>query len=475
MVGWTTVLTARGGQGTKLKLSLDRGDLWDDRTNGEHEWWKKYTYAKGKEMVEAKKTNQVNQWWDKPYNGVTPTKLPAGRLEINLAAGTQLKSFELNLATAEGWVHLADQQKVSAFFSADRHVTLIRIPGKAPVSYKLLPSGASPGGDVGPSSGGAVKKLGYPAAVHGKSGTAQWYVQDAVEGFQYCVCIQSKRTDNETLLAVTITSTNDGKKPLELAKKRCAWALKKGYTAMVEPHRKWWQAFWEKSAISLPALDSHILKQYYIVQYFHGAASRKGAPPMPLQGVWTADNGGLPPWKGDYHNDLNTQMTYIAYQMAGHFAEGESYLDFLWDRRKVFQDFARDFYESPGLACPGVMSLSGQPLGGWGQYSMSPTMSAWSAHLFYLHWRYTMDDTFLRTRCYPWVSGVGKCMLNLLKPNEEGLLVLPLSSSPEMFNNSARAWMKPNSNYDLMCLKMLFLSLEEMADAVGDKKESRPL
>ena len=32
-----------------------------------------------------------------------------------------------------------------------------------------------------------------------------------------------------------------------------------------------------------------------------------GAPPIPLQGVWTADDGGLPPWKGDYHHDLNTQ------------------------------------------------------------------------------------------------------------------------------------------------------------------------
>ena len=36
---------------------------------------------------------------------------------------------------------------------------------------------------------------------------------------------------------------------------------------------------------------------------------RRVAPPMPLQGVWTADAGSLPPWKGDYHNDLNTQMT----------------------------------------------------------------------------------------------------------------------------------------------------------------------
>ena len=43
--------------------------------------------------------------------------------------------------------------------------------------------------------------------------------------------------------------------------------------------------------------------------------------PVTRTGVWTADAGSLPPWKGDYHNDLNTQMTYIAYQAAGHFDE----------------------------------------------------------------------------------------------------------------------------------------------------------
>jgi alpha-L-fucosidase 2 len=281
--------------------------------------------------------------------------------------------------------------------------------------------------------------------------------------------VQSRRIGNETLLAVAVTSTNDGNDPLSLARKRCNDALKKGYEAMLKPHAAWWKDFWARSSISLPKIDTPILRQYYIVQYFYGAASRKGAPPMPLQGVWTADNGGLPPWKGDYHNDLNTQMTYIAYHMAGHFNEGESYLDFLWNRRQVFKNFARDFYGTTGLACPGVMSLAGQPLGGWGQYSLSPTMSAWSAHLFYLHWRYTMDDKFLRERCYPWVSDVGECMLNLLKPNDKGILVLPLSSSPEIFNNSSKAWLKPNSNYDLMTLKMLFLSLAEMADAVDDK------
>jgi alpha-L-fucosidase 2 len=162
-------------------------------------------------------------------------------------------------------------------------------------------------------------------------------------------------------------------------------------------------------------------------------------------------------------------MTYMAYQAAGHFDEGLSYLDFLWDRRPRFQRFAREFYGTGGLATPGVMTLAGAPLAGWVQYSLSPTMSAWSAHLFYLHWRYTMDDTFLRERAYPWASDVGACMLGLLKPDANGVLVLPLSSSPEVFDNSHRAWLQPNSNYDLMSLRMLFLALARWPTRLVDR------
>ena len=64
-------------------------------------------------------------------------------------------------------------------------------------------------------------------------------------------------------------------------------------------------------------------------------------------------------------------------------------------------------------------------------------------------------------------------MLGLLKPDENGVLRLPLSSSPEIFDNSAKAWLKPNSNYDLMCLKMLFLSLNEMATAWNKGAEAK--
>ena len=459
------------GKDNTLRISLDRGDLWDERPAEGKEWWKQDTYARGKRLVEQGKYEAVNRLWDAPYTHVTPTKLPGGRLEITLAPAQRVKTFELNLASAEGLVHGIDGGTMRAFFSATEPVALLRIPGAEPKSIQLL----SPmdvfrkpnSGAAGPDSS-SVASLKYPPAKVGGKDAAKWYVQQAANGFAYCVCVESRRTGNETLLAVTVTSTNDAADPLGLARQRCSSALAQGYDAMLKLHRNWWRKFWARSTISLP--EPAIQRHYVLCRYFYGAASRRSAPPMPLQGVWTADCGALPPWKGDYHNDLNTQMTYIAYPTAGNFDEGASFLDFLWQRKPVFEKFAREFYGTTGLACPGVMSLAGQPLGGWGQYSLSPTMSAWNAHLFYLHWRYTMNDAFLRNRAYPWCSGVGQCMLGLLKPDANGVLKLPLSSSPEIFDNSSRAWVEPNSNYDLMCLKMLFLSLTEMADAC-DKPE----
>jgi alpha-L-fucosidase 2 len=463
------------GENNTIRLSLDRGDLWDDRTTGEAEWWKTKTYQRAAEMIAQKNYKEVQQWWNIPYKGVTPTKLPAGRIEIKLPVSQIVRNFELNLATAEAFAYFNAASIVKVMYSANQQVALVSMKGVVPDSINLLSTmdvfrrNQMSGGGL--SSGGSVDKLGYPEAQKGSTADAKWYIQEAANGLKYCVYLQSKRVGDETLMAITITATSDTVDFVSLASQRCATALQNGYARVHKSHAMWWKNFWQKSSVTVP--DKAIQQQYDLVQYFYGAASRMEHPPMPLQGVWTADNGNLPPWKGDYHNDLNTQMTYMAYQQSGRFDEGASYLNFLWDRRQVFADFARDFYGTDGLACPGVMSYSGQPLGGWEQYSLSPTMSAWSAHLFYLHWLYTADEKFLKERAYPWSAGVGTCMLGLLKADKNGVLKLPVSSSPEIFDNTPKAWLKPNSNYDLMSLKMLFLSLVEMAEACGNVVDSK--
>lgn len=446
------------GKENTIRLSLDRGDLWDERPSKDFLKVKnRFTWAEMQRMVAENKMDEFSEVFDSnyDYNG-SPTKLPAGRVEITLDASQKIESFELNLATAEGVASDKSGDLLRAFVNAGNvkePVALVRIAGPPLKEVRL-------------KTPDSVKKLGYAPPRTGATEGLRWFEQDASDGFSYAVCAAWKRVGNETLLAVTVATSHEGKSPQAVAQRRVEKALKAGYDKLFAEHKKWWAAFWGRSEVFVP--EQNILQHYYLVRYFYGAASRRGAPPMPLQGVWSADAGSLPPWKGDYHNDLNTQMTYLAYRTAGNFDEGLCFLDYLWDRLPVFRQFAKDFYGTPGAAVPGVMSLAGQPLGGWGQYSLSPTMGAWNAHLFYLHWRATGDEKFLRERAYPFCREIGCCLRELLQPGTNGVLVLPLSSSPEIFDNSRRAFLRPNSNYDLASMKMLFLALSEMAAATGN-------
>jgi len=394
--------------------------------------------------------------FDKPYNGFPyPTKIPAGRLELTFEPPHAAKSFRLDLRQAVGRVELGGAT-LEAFYSAEEPVAILRVTGAHPTWRILAPA--------------ALKKLGSPPAEMGSDGAVKWYLQEAALGLKYAAVVASRQRGDGLEIALTVASTQDGPDPVAIGRQRVADALAAGYGTLLKPHEKWWADFWSRSGVRVP--DPAVQGHYDLVQYFYGAASRRGAPPMPLQGVWTADAGGLPPWKGDYHHDLNTQFTYYAYQAAGRFDQGACFLDFMWNHLPAHRTFAKTFYGTDGAAVPGVMTLDGKAMGGWGQYSLSPTMGAWVAHLFYLHWRYTMDREFLADRAYPYTSAIGECLCGLLKPGPDGKLKLPLSTSPEIHNNSLRAWLTPNTNNDLALLRCLFGSLVEMADALGEKQDS---
>lgn len=459
------------GGGSTLNVSLDRGDLWDERS-AKGMQWEKFTYRNLVDLVEKKDRASIDDIFERAYSDVHPSKLPGGRLVIDLGSTEEIKSFRLSLADAMGKVSLASGKTIEALWSGKEQAGVFFVPGDSFPTLKLMTPAmvaAQGAASAGPDSHG-VKALGYPDAEFGSADGLTWYVQEAAQGLRYVALAGVKRVKGGSRIAVTLCSTLDGRDPLSIAKKKIKIILNKEESALKAPHQAWWKKFWSASRLEVP--DKQILSHYALVRYFYGAASRQGSPPMPLQGVWTADAGMLPPWKGDYHNDLNTQMTYMAYQAAGQFESGLSYLDFLWDRRERFRRFAREFYGTDGLSTPGVMTLAGEPLGGWVQYSLSPTMTAWSAHLFYLHWRHTGDDSFMKDRAYPWCREAALCLEALLAPDETGRLVLPTSSSPEIYDNSDRAWMKPNTNYDLMSLRMLFLSLVEMSKKLGKNEEA---
>lgn len=450
------------GETNLLRLSLDRGDLWDERPSRRFQEVRPlFNWRTMQGLVASNRMDEFHDIYDSNYDyHGPPTKLPAGRVELVLSPEATTQEFELDLASAEGRVRLTGGGHLQVFVEAtavDQPVALVRLQGVTLQDVRLR-------------SPASVAKLGYPPALTGGEAGFRWFEQPAANDFAYAVAAGWRRTGDATLLALTVATRNEGKSPQAVARRRVEAALEDGWTRRWQGHAAWWQTFWKRSRVSVP--DTAILQHYHLVRYFYGAASRRGAPPMPLQGVWTADTDSLPPWKGDYHNDLNTQMTYLAYRVSGDFDQGLCFLDYLWERLPVFRQFAQEFYEAPGAAVPGVMSLAGQPLGGWGQYSLSPTMGAWNAHLFYLHWKHTADPAFLRDRAYPFCREIATCLRALLRESPGGRLVLPLSSSPEIFDNTRRAFLEPNTNYDLASLRMLFLALADMATALGRSGEA---
>lgn len=444
------------GGGSTLNLSLDRADLWDLRPAATY-GAEGYRYADMVRLVREKKEDSLHIRFDHPYDNIAyPTKLPGGRIVLSLAPTDSTRRFALNLADAETHVALSTGE-AGAFFSAVDTVALVRVPSLRTVSI------------VRPNS---LDKLGYGAARYGSDTVGgvrlQWMTQRAAGDLVYVVAVGERVTGTTSLVAVTIATSHDGADPVRVARARISRAMAAGYDRMRVPHRAWWSRYWRtSSALTVPdtALQAHL----DLVQYFYGAGARDGAPPIPLQGVWTADGNSLPPWKGDLHNDLNTQTTYLAAHATGADDAMRGWLNYNWKLLPRYRQFAREFYGTSGAAVPGVMALDGTPLGGWGQYSLSPTMGLWVAQSFHLQWRYTHDATFLRERAYPFVSAMGENARALLQRGTDGKLRLPLSTSPEIFDNSMRAWLPSMSNFDLALLHWAFQALNEMATALGDR------
>ena len=97
----------------------------------------------------------------------------------------------------------------------------------------------------------------------------------------------------------SISSQYPGMEPATEAAVTVDEAWDYGYEEHLRELLVWWDAYWSRSSVRLP--DAVLEKQWYLEMYKFGAAARKGAPPISLQAVWTADNGKLPPWKGDFH------------------------------------------------------------------------------------------------------------------------------------------------------------------------------
>lgn len=453
-----------------LRLSLDRTDLWDlrpmDSISGPNN-----RFAWVCEQVQKGEYLPVQKKYDWPYEQQpAPSKIPGAALEFSLeqlgapsavhlylnnalcevtwAGGTSLKTF-VHATEPIGWFVFENlQEDITPNVIAPTYNN----PNHIPVTSS----------EAGPSLG----RLGYKQGDINKKDNTITYHQEGWNGFSYDVVVRWERKGS-TLTGVwsLTTSLSD-----EQAGKEAADAIERSMVADYQSHMAFWKDYWDQSSVSLP--DSLLQKQYDNEMYKFGSATREHSYPISLQAVWTADNGKLPPWKGDYHHDLNTQLSYWPAYTGNHLTEGLGYLNTLWDQRDVYKEYTRQYFETEGMNIPGVCALDGKPMGGWIQYSMSQTVSAWLAQHFYLHWKYSGDRTFLKERAYPFLKDVVTFLEQISVVDAAGVRKLRMSSSPEIFDNSINAWFKDMTNYDLAMMQFAFKAAAELATELQLPEES---
>lgn len=247
-------------------------------------------------------------------------------------------------------------------------------------------------------------------------------------------------------------------------------AIPRGFASDYNSHQEWWKEFWAQSSISIP--DKILQKQWYNEIYKIGAAVRTDTPPISLQAVWTADDDRLLSWRGDYHHDLNTQLSYWPFYSGNKLEYEQGFVDWLWLQVPENIEFTKRHFGVDGLNVPGMSTLEGKPMFGWIQYGMSPTTSGWLAHHFYLHWKYSNDPDFLKEKAYPYLKNVAKFYENISIRSEDGKRKFPISSSPEIFNNSKEAWFTEITNYDLAIVRFVLTAVNEMALALNLASEA---
>ena len=446
----------------KVRLSIDRVDLWDDRPMPEID---KLRFKWVKEQVEKGVYDTVQKIGDLPYEKFSaPTKIPGAAIEFDLSKLGRVVKNELDITTAiskvkfengvvfTNYVHAVNQEGYFSFDNcADEIIPSIVIP----------PYRSAVKGKVNNSvEGQGLERLGYAAGSVVANKNSLYYHQPTWDGNYYEVLVQWKKIENKIIGQWTITHNKKAKLPLIESISN--------QTVALTAHIAWWKDYWRRSSVSIP--DTIIAKQYYLEMYKFGSVARSNTPPISLQAIWTADNGNLPPWKGDFHHDLNTELSYWPGYTGNHLDLTASYTNWIWKVRPENRKWTKQYFGVDGLNVPGVTTISGKPMGGWIQYSMSPTTAIWLAQHFFWQWKYGMNKTFLKEQCLPYFEEVAQFINNIRALDTvSNQYQLPLSSSPEYNNNSINAWFSKFTNYDLSLVKSLYSQYKDLLQSSSEK------
>jgi alpha-L-fucosidase 2 len=207
-----------------------------------------------------------------------------------------------------------------------------------------------------------------------------------------------------------------------------------------------------------PQLEA-LLFQYG--RYLLISSSRKGGLPANLQGLWNESNN--PPWRCDYHSNINIQMNYWLAEPANLAECHFPYLDYINSMREVKK--ANTQKEYPGVR--GWTVKTENNIFGGESFTWNTPGSAWYVQNIWEHYAFSKDKAYLKNFGYPIIKEIVEFWDDHLKRRPDGTLVAPLGWSPE------HGPTEDGVTYDQEIIYDLFTNYIEAADVLGIDKAYR--
>lgn len=163
---------------------------------------------------------------------------------------------------------------------------------------------------------------------------------------------------------------------------------------------------------------------FHYARYLIISSSRAGGLPANLQGIW--NNSNNPPWRCDYHSDVNIQMNYWFVDIANLSECFTPLSDWLYSVVPVKRKATKEAFGARGWAHRAENGIFGGSSFKW--YLGD---GAWIMQNLWDHYAFTQDKNYLETRAYPLLKNLCEFWEDMLIERPDGTLVSPKSQSPE--------------------------------------------
>jgi alpha-L-fucosidase 2 len=206
-----------------------------------------------------------------------------------------------------------------------------------------------------------------------------------------------------------------------------------------------------------PGLETLV---FHYARYLMISSSRPGSLPANLQGLWNESNS--PPWRSDYHTDVNVQMNYWFVDQVNMPECFEPFAEWVNSIREVRREDTRAQFGRRGWINHPENGIFGGSTWKW-----SKGDAAWLAQNIWDHYRFTLDRGYLEKRAYPLLKELCEYWEDELKELADGTLVSPNGFSPE------HGPTEDGVSFDQQLIWDLFTNYMEASEILGVDHEFR--